>query len=197
MKKLKVKLQFNEELLGTASSDPELHREFVASKAPDAKSLEEEVAAVGVDAVDEKGRTVFPRGEDGKPILWDYQVKGFLKDACGMLARVEGTKSNKLKAYKKVIDGLVFVQPRRIPIQFNGPIGRCDRPLRAQTAQGERIAIASSETIPAGAVIEFDVAMLDEKHESLVKEWLEYGELRGIGQWRNSGKGRFTAAIIA
>ena len=62
MKKVKVRLQFNEELLGTASSDPELHREFVASKAPDAKSLEEEVAAVGVDAVDEKGRTVFPRG---------------------------------------------------------------------------------------------------------------------------------------
>lgn len=22
-------------------------------------------------------------------------------------------------------------------------------------------------------------------------EWLDYGELRGIGQWRNSGKGRF------
>jgi hypothetical protein len=24
-----------------------------------------------------------------------------------------------------------------------------------------------------------------------VKEWLDYGELRGLGQWRNSGKGKF------
>jgi hypothetical protein len=29
----------------------------------------------------------------------------------------------------------------------------------------------------------------------LVEEWLEYGELRGLGQWRNSGKGRFTAEV--
>ncbi len=28
--------------------------------------------------------------------------------------------------------------------------------------------------------------------ESLVREWLTYGRLRGLGQWRNSGKGRFT-----
>jgi hypothetical protein len=26
----------------------------------------------------------------------------------------------------------------------------------------------------------------------LVREWLDYGRLRGIGQWRNSGRGRFT-----
>ena len=24
-----------------------------------------------------------------------------------------------------------------------------------------------------------------------VREWLDYGRLNGIGQWRNSGKGRF------
>jgi hypothetical protein len=24
-----------------------------------------------------------------------------------------------------------------------------------------------------------------------VEEWLDYGCLRGLGQWRNSGKGRF------
>ena len=27
--------------------------------------------------------------------------------------------------------------------------------------------------------------------EKLVREWLDYGKLRGLGQWRNSGKGRF------
>ena len=29
-----------------------------------------------------------------------------------------------------------------------------------------------------------------------VKEWLSYGKLRGLGQWRNSGKGRFLCEIL-
>ena len=29
-----------------------------------------------------------------------------------------------------------------------------------------------------------------------VKEWLSYGKLRGLGQWRNSGKGRFCCEIL-
>ena len=28
------------------------------------------------------------------------------------------------------------------------------------------------------------------------REWLDYGALRGIGQWRNSGKGRYTYEIL-
>lgn len=27
-------------------------------------------------------------------------------------------------------------------------------------------------------------------------EWLDYGKLRGLGQWRNSGKGRFTYELL-
>lgn len=37
MKEIKVKATFNERILGTASGNPELHSEFIASKAPDAK----------------------------------------------------------------------------------------------------------------------------------------------------------------
>lgn len=191
MKELKVILTFMEELLGTASNDPEIHSAFIGSKAPDALSREEEIAAIGVDEVIEKATTVFPRDADGNPILWDYQIKGFFKDACGSLRKVTGTCSSKIKAYKKEIDGLVFVLERSIPIQFAGDIGTCQRPLRGQTAQGERIALASSESIPAGATIEFTVRCLADSLMPAVVEWLDYGELRGIGQWRNSGKGRF------
>ena len=190
MKELKVRITTTEEMLGTASANPEIHREFIASNAPDAESLEEEVASVGVDEVFEKGMTVFPR-KDGKPIAWDYQWKGFFKDACGALRKVTGSECSKVKAYKKEIDGLIFVEPRAIPIQFEGEIGICQRPLRGQTAQGERIALASSESIPAGAVMEFTVKMLCDSHEKMVREMLDYGALRGFGQWRNSGKGRF------
>jgi len=195
---MKIKITLLEELLGTASADREVHEKYIASLAPDAKSTEEEVAALGVEAVTTSGMTVFPR-IDGRPFVWDYQIKGFFKDACGMLSRVKGTKkeggtaSANLKAYKKVIDGLIFVKPRKILIEMptGALMGNCQRPLRAQTAQGERIALANSEAIPAGSQITFEVVTFDKAHESLVHEWLDYGMFRGLGQWRNSGKGAF------
>ena len=84
-----------------------------------------------------------------------------------------------------------------IPIEFDGEIGSCQRPLRASTPQGERIALANSETIPAGATMEFDIKLLSDTHVPLVTECLNYGKYRGTGQWRNSGKGRFTWELIS
>ena len=206
MKKLKVKLTFTEPILGTWPSNQNIAREFIASKSPDAATIEDEVAALGADAVADKGMTVFPRNEKGEPVLYDYQVKGFFKDSCGMLGRIGGksetgkkkavNESGKITAYKKVIDGLIFVEPRMIPLKFDGEIGDCQRPLRAQTAQGERVSLANSEEIPAGATCEFEVLCMDDSHEKAVLEWLDYGALRGIGQWRNYGKGRFTYEIL-
>ena len=206
MKKIKVKLTFTEPVLGTWPSNQNIAREFIASKSPDAATIEDEVAALGADAVADKGMTVFPRNEKGEPVLYDYQVKGFFKDSCGMLGRIGGksetgkkkavNESGKITAYKKVIDGLIFVEPRMIPLKFDGEIGDCQRPLRAQTAQGERVSLANSEEIPAGATCEFEVLCMDDSHEKAVLEWLDYGALRGIGQWRNSGKGRFTYEIL-
>lgn len=191
MKEFKFKLTFTEPILGGSPADPEIYSSYIGSNAPDAASLAEEIEALGTDAVEEKGMTVFGRSQDGGPILWNYQIEGFFKDACGMLKRVPKTESSKMKAYKKIIDGLIFVQPRQIPIRLSGEIGNCQRPLRAQTMQGDRVALASSEEAPAGSSIEFSVQCLDEGYIDAVKEWLDYGELRGIGQWRNSGKGRF------
>lgn len=195
MKSIKVRIDFTEEVLGTASSDPDIHREFIASKSPDAETIEQEVAAVGVDEVFDKSMTIFPRNDQGDVILYDYQIKGFFKDACGHLRRVSDSKSKKLTAHKKVIDGNIFVFPREIPIMYDGQpveeIGICQRPLRASTAQGERVALASSETVPAGSYIECEIRCLEDSHMAYVKEWLDYGALKGIGQWRNSGKGRF------
>ena len=72
-----------------------------------------------------------------------------------------------------------------------GEIGTCQRPLRASTAQGERIALASSETVPAGSFIDVEITILKDDLEDMVKECLAYGKLHGMMQWRNSGKGRF------
>lgn len=196
MKKLRVRITLLEELLGTASANPNIHREFIASKAPDAQSTEEEVASIGVEAFIDKSMTVFPRTTEGQPHLWDYQIKGFFKDACSMLHRCPDTLSLTLKAYKKIIDGTVFVSPRRILLQNFAPGPVCVRPLRASTAQGERIALASSEVAAAGTVLEFVITLLDPANEKHVLEWLNYGEFRGLGQWRNSGKGRFSYQVL-
>lgn len=192
----KVRVTFTDEVLGMIAADPEIHEKFIASKAPDAPSRNEEIAASiateGVEDTFDKQMTVFPRDENGNPFMWDYQVKGFFKDACGMLRKVRNSSSSKVKAYKKEIDGLIFVEERKIPFQIpeGEKMGVCQRPLRASTAQGERIALASSETIPAGSQIEFTIKDMRDDW-GLIEEWMDYGEMRGMGQWRNSGKGRF------
>ena len=192
MRSLCVRLTFTEDLLGTANSDPDIHEEFIASKAPDAPSREEEIAAIGKDEAIKKSKTIFHRDEHDNPILFNYMFKGHFKDACGMLARLTGTKSKELKAYKKIIDGLIFVYPRKVLIHFDGQIGSNQRPLRASTPQGERIALVNSETIPAGAYVDIEIQCLCDDHCNVVEEWLNYGSLRGIGQWRNAGYGSYT-----
>lgn len=189
MKHIRIHLDFTDPILGTSPANKALLTEFIASKAPRDDLAEEEIAT-GSDG--DKGLTVFPRGKSGEPIFWDYQIKGFFKDACSMLGRIKGkNKSSALKAYKKVIDGLVFVEPREIPIKTDAPISILERPLRTMTMQGERVALTSSEQIDEGASCDFTVTLLDDDLEDVLREWLDYGMMRGLGQWRNSGKGRF------
>lgn len=193
----KYRITLLEELLGTASANPEIFEEFIASKR-EAGVDAEEVEALPLEEEIHKGTTVFARDGDGGPILWDYQIKGFFKDACGVLRRVTGSESAGLKAYKKEIDGLIFVFPRKIPLILpeGQKIGICQRPLRAQTAQGERISLVRSETVPAGTTFEMEVRLLTDKLADCLDEWMEYGELKGLGQWRNSGKGRFSFEVV-
>lgn len=193
---MKVRITLTEDMLGTASANPELHKEFIASKSADADKLEEEMKALPADEAMAKAMTVFPRDDDGLPILFDYQVKGFFKDAVGLLlelddkeVKVGKTKLSKF-TFKRLVDNYVFIKPRKIRLAECGPV--CTRPLRATTMQGDRVALASSETVPAGTVFEFEVSSLSPALEEMLRACLDYGALKGIGQWRNSGKGRFT-----
>lgn len=206
-KTLKIEITFTEPLLGTMAGNPEIAKEFQMAKHPEGVQSDEEKAhpaaepgvAIAVENAAEiiqKSSTIFARVKGDRPALWDYQFKGFFKDACGMLNRVKKDK-DKVKAHKKIIDGLIFVYPRQIPIELSGEITWLERPLRGQTAQGERIALARSEMAPAGSTVQIRILMLDEKLEDMVKEWLNYGAFRGLGQWRNASYGRFSYKIIA
>lgn len=192
MKEFKIRITLTEEMLGMSPTDPEIFDNFIASNAPDAPTREEEIEIMGLQAVQEKGKTVFPKMEDGTPHLWDYQLKGFFKDAVGMLRRVPGTACSKVKAFKKEIDGLLFIEERIVPINCAGPIGCCQRPLRTDGPSGSMTALASGETVPAGSSFEFTLTLMRDDMENWVRECLDYGKRRGMCQWRNSGKGRFT-----
>lgn len=187
-----VELTYTDKLLGTLAGDPEIATEHILNKHPNGKPAQDEVESLETAAETlVKGSTVFHKMDDGTPLLYDYMIKGFFKDAASMLNRAL-PKDKQLKAHKKIIDGLIFPKPRQIKINLSGGITICERPLRGQTAQGERIALVRSEAAPAGSTIRFEIHCLDEKLFKAIRSWLDYGEFRGMGQWRNSGKGRFT-----
>lgn len=197
---LHVEVEFVKELLGTQSNDPELHANFIASKAPDALKREEEIAAIGVVEYEERGMTVFPRDADGTPILWPHQVIGFFKETTSALRKADpefGPHARKLAAHKKRFDLNAFVLDERIRLDLppRGFVGDFQRPLRAQTPKGERVAIAHSETVPAGTRCRFDLLLTAKDLVPVALECLEYGVYHGMGQWRNAGHGRFVCLV--
>ena len=191
---MKVRLTLLDEVLGSQPSSPDIHEDYIASKAPTDGLTAEEVDNIKAQNAEDKV-TVFYKQADETPAMYDYQLKGLFKDSCKMLAKAGkagypgGKACAALKAYKQAIDGLLFVEPRELPFDLHGmKMDFCVRPLRASTPMGERVSIAKSETVPAGSTIEFDIRLLDPKLEDMVRECLDYGKLRGLGQWRNSGK---------
>ena len=94
---------------------------------------------------------------------------------------------------------MIFVNPRKIPLVLpdNADISFVERPLRASTPKGERVALARSEALPVGTTLEFDICYFKYKGiEKIIEEWLAYGAMRGLGQWRNSGMGKYSYEIL-
>lgn len=191
MTNYRMTLTFDVDILGTAPLNKKIYEDFILSKEGTPPEAADEVNTI---AVEDKGKTGFHRLPDGTPMIYSYVIKGFAKDACSMLSRIDGSLSKKVKAFKKQIDGLFFVEPRLIPIQLSGKIDELQRPLRAQTMQGERVALAFSEMIPPGSSISFTLTVLDDKNinQDLLEEWFGYGRYRGLGQWRSASYGIFT-----
>ena len=101
-----------------------------------------------------------------------------------------------IKAFKKEIDGSIFFYPEMIPIKTMEEIDILQRPLRAETAQGPRVALSASEQIHNGSYCDMMIKVNMDSHVNSVREWLNYGYAHGTGQWRNSGAGRFLWAEL-
>lgn len=204
MKKIRIKATFLQKVLGSNPASPEVYSDYIASKSPAPNNEGDKLAVEALESnekPDRTGITVFLKDpKTGVPYLRDYLVLGFFKAACSALQRMKGeacaAESSKLKAFKKVIDGCINVYPMNIPFEDYGEIAVCERPLRAQTMQGERVALAASEVIPEGSTITFEV-VCPNIYEAVIYEWLNYGKTRGLGQWRNAGNGRFSYEVLS
>lgn len=211
-----VGIVFNNDILGSSSGNPEIHKEYIASKAPTLAQVNEETEAIGKPVTEEeqesqlhKATTIFPSDATGV-FCWDYQWRGFIKESVGVAVELGDINNLSKWTYKRACDSIVFVKPRRI--YFRDAAGLiipkvtqyCERPLRADTMQGERVALARSEMLPEGTQCEFTIELLGgenpkSKVASLKEEHiiaaLDYGALKGFGQWRSGGKGTFTYTV--
>lgn len=210
--KLKVRLTGITPILGSIAMNKEVFRDYIATNC--VTDEERERAAEDVDNVkegeteEEKAvickSTGFYRDENDYPILKGYQIKGFFKEAARALKDQIGLTNHVSK-----VDNYIFILEQNIPLyRMDGTrVKKYDyissRPLRGMTAQGPRISIAVSETIEEyymdltiKILFNKKTAKSKELDAAVVKELLDYGELKGLLQWRNGGYGSFTWELL-
>jgi len=193
-------IRFLTKMLGTVPYDKDLYATWIADKSP---NLEEELETI--EDREEKGWTGFHKDDKGV-FIYEYMIKGFLKSAIETLQ--EAGKIHKIPAYKKWVDRLTHIGPRRIyfgvdapdgtinpndPKNVNGPL---ERPLRTAGPKGERVTLTRSDFMNAGRELTFSIGLL---RNSKGLDWVAidscfdlFGQHIGLGQWRGSGGyGRF------
>ncbi|MBD3264153.1 MAG: hypothetical protein GF375_03515 [Candidatus Omnitrophica bacterium] len=199
--RLVADVTFIEPVLGTNPGDPDILINYLIELArkqgeeiPPELEVEHLRSLPEIKEEADKKSTFFLRDEEGHIFIYDYMFKGLFKSACQALYVIKGTASEKVKKnFKKRIARHVFVYPRKIILKLpeGEKVTMLERPLRAQTPQGERVSIARSEMVPAGTACRVEIMTLMPDLLDCIEEWMDYGELKGIGQWRNAGYGRF------
>lgn len=193
-------------ILGSQPADPEIRKTYVEDKIRKAEDRQErgdeaENLDPTQEQIDRKATIFGCRAEDGALILWDYQVKGTLKAEIDVLQKQLGIVQGNSKFTK-----FLHVYPRNIPlVGGDGEVitqpqpQMFERPLRAMTMQGPRVALSSSQRVECPWSITFRLTLLDNeatpKSKAITWEAIEtcmdYGEFSGIGQWHNGGWGMF------
>jgi hypothetical protein len=233
--KYDVTLRLTEDILGTVPKSRQVYTNFLLDRArkevkkqgdkgvPHANGDPVTDASISalmdpepetIAETEEKGWTSFHADKHG-PFLFDYAVKGFLKEAARTLKEYDPSggdedddeeeakpkKKGVIKQLQDKVSRYVFVLPRKIYLggsferdpEGNIVFGNMERPLRAQTAQGPRVTVVRSDSVPAGTEVGFTIHVL--KGGGITRPLLEmvfsYGNYQGLGQWRSGGYGRF------
>ena len=185
------------DMLGTAPKNKEIYATYVDSKKP-ASVTEDQMATT--EDIEDRGWTGFRSDENGL-FINDYMFRGFLKAAGEVMAheiRVEkekkGTTSmEKPKAIKSKIDKYVFAFPERIYLNKKEPDSVFERPLRCMTPQGPRVTLTRSDSVNKGFEFDVTIRRVEQKEITwdMIDTFMTYGQLSGLGQFRNGSFGRF------
>jgi hypothetical protein len=217
--KYHLKVTFTEPMLASSPADPEVYKQFIEARKrkeqDEARTVAAQAGGVAVEdaiATDEVGTldagareqtgwSVFHKDDTGI-FIFDYKVRGFMKEACSAV-----TGKTELSAYKSKIDKWLFVLPRRIYLRtpdnqlINEPHGTLERPLRAMTMQGPRVSVKRSDYLNPGTWFECELVVLPngekELKEQHIRNWFSYGVWQGFGEWRNGSYGRFEYELTA
>lgn len=184
-----------EELWGKEFSDNEFN-ELVETGF---KKLKETMSEL-----DDKGTTCFFRNpETGEVCIGSHMILGFLKASGESIAKTLPKKNGTvlqsatytngiINQHVKITPDLIDASNDIVRDSWNNPV-YLQRSLRAMTAQGPRISLAKSEQLPKDTTFQFEINVL--KNSPLTEEhittMLSYGQIKGLGQWRNAGHGSF------
>lgn len=181
-------------------------------------SLEERTKAAAGDIeglretfkeLDYKGVTVFFwNKEKNLPMVGSHMIYGFMKAAAEAIGRTlpkkNGTIMQSTSYTQSIINQHVRCEERYITFdrdilrQPNGEPAYFQRSLRAMTAQGPRISLAKSEVVPEGAKLRFTLKVLQNSPltPEAINQLFQYGQLKGLGQWRSADYGNFIAEVM-
>lgn len=179
-----VRIKLIDKLLGTIPKDRNIYKTYIASKSPTPDDFAE---AEDVAGTEEKGWTTFLKDDEGLYIM-NYMILGFLKESGNFLK-----EQVKVKNLRSKLENSVFIAPRHIHFGISEVHGCIERPLRGQTAQGQIISLLRSDYINEGWIIDFQITLIRNKEvdADVLKFLFEYGEFKGLGQFRNGSYGRF------
>lgn len=171
------------------------------------ESLKETMAELSL-----KGTTIFFWDKKAdRPCIGDHMIYGFLKAAGEAICK---TKSKGDRQRGTVLESISYTdslinQHVRCESQFitfdrdvkrneDGIPVYLQRSLRAMTAQGPRISLAKSEVVEAGGKLQFILKVMSGSPitQEVLEKLFSYGEISGLGQWRNSGKGQFAFEMM-
>lgn len=207
---LDVRLTFDQHMLGSLPDQKTILEQFIGKNIPEEGEVKKVKLEEELDAIPDEGSkiTVFPRDKEGNLCLYDYQIKGAIKNAFGIFTETQDIKlGGKAKiskwTHKRFGDCFIRVSPRFIKLNIpkdayapdliapdaENSTYRCARPIKKDSFKGGQVALVCSEAVPEGTTCEFRIEYLHPGLKDVLIGALHYFRFMGIGQWRGSGKG--------
>jgi len=185
----KVEFVLLTEMLGTTPKNPEIYKQFIENKKP---KTENENERETIEALEEKGYVGFHKDDKGL-FLYDYMIKGFLKNA-GNVVRV----SKNIPGLKQKVVNFVNVIPRRIYLDKQNPDGIIEQAITGWTSSGKITALQRCDYVSTGTKFECEIQVIENPtiKKELLCDLLEYGKIQGLLKFRQGGFGKFTYKLL-